>query len=231
MGMALAGFAELKPGTLMPFEHAVWRIVETKYIEEHGDRPCTVVVRPISITADDPRSRDHDLHLGSDKYHLWYIYPDEHYPICAACHEPLPCRERMAEQISGQQAERFERFTMAGVCPACQEPVSSRQKSLTMEDNAVVPGGPPVTFHLRAKCWGSAQRYEKQWVALDPGRRKHKLSCAGHLSEHYDGSWSCTEMAECAGEMAQHKSYERHRPGRTDRSQGGTCWCLAGEVA
>lgn len=230
LGLRLANAPELKRGTIVPFEHAVYRVVETRLEPDDEKLPLRVVLRPIHITRDDPRSRDHDLHLGSPKHHLWYIYPDEHYPICATCHEPLPCREQMAQEISEAAAERFERFTMAGVCPACQEPVSSRQKSLTWEDNAVVPGGPPVTFHLRANCWGSAQRYELQWVAADPNRRTHKLTCFGHLSQHYDGTWSCTKLDECAGEYAQHKSYERHFPGRTERSQGGTCWCLAGEL-
>lgn len=224
LGNALAGFAELKPGMLMPFEHAVYRIIETKYIEEHGDRPCVVVVRPVGVTADDPRSRDHDLSLGAEKYHVWYVYPDGHYPICATCYEPLPCREQMAEKYSAEQAARFERYTIAGVCPACQEPVSQRQKSLTWEDNVVVPGGPPVTFHLRASCWGSAQSYELDWAAADPDRRPLRLTCKGHLSEHYDGTWSCSKLDECAGEMAQHRSYERHYPGHS------TCFCVAGEL-
>jgi hypothetical protein len=217
-------FRNLKPGDIVPYDHAVYRVVETRVREDHPERPNVVTLRPIEVVADDPRSRDHDRHIGTIPYFTWYTYPDLHYPICSTCSEPLPCREQMAVDLSEQAAERFERFTLAGVCPACSEPVSQRQKSMTWEDNAVVPGGPPVTFHLRRACRESARRYEMQWVALDPNRRRHVLTCQGSLTVHYSGERDCTELAECPGSFARHPLVTRHYPGHS------TCYCVAGDL-
>lgn len=201
-------------GDLMPFEHAVYRVIavrDRRTEPGHADdeRPIRVVLRPVEVSEADPaRARDRDLHLGAGaSYVSWQVYPDEHYPICAACHEPLPCREQMAERVAEASAKRFDRYTTAGVCPDCQEPVSQRQKSLTWEDNVVVPGGPPVTFHMRNKCRYSASVYEKRWVAADPERRKALLTCPGHVTNHGDGTYECTQMVECPGPTAAHPSY------------------------
>lgn len=221
---------KLEPGMLVPFEHQVYRVVEVRRRnDDELDRPeylrriYAVVLRPIEITSDDPRARDHDRHRGSRKHQIWYIYPNEHYPICATCHEPTPCRDQMAEKHAARGAEEFSRYTMAGVCPACQEPVTKRQKSMTWEDNAVVPGGPPVTFHMRYTCRGYARSYEQQWIQLDPERRKAVLTCAGSYTGHYDGSMDCTELDACPGRDASHRSGVNHYPGHS------TCYCVGGD--
>lgn len=213
----------LKSGEFVAFDHEVFRVIRVHEKPSDTERPWRVILRPAHINTGDVRDRDHDKAYRATK-HTWFdVYPNEHYPICATCKEPLPCRDQMAEKLSARGAEEFERYTTAGVCPACQEPVSQRQKSMTWEDNAIVPGGPPVTFHMRSACWGYARGYEQQWVKLDPERRKAALTCAGRYTSHHGGSMDCTELGECPGPRAWHGSGESHHPGYS------TCHCVGGD--
>lgn len=203
--------AKLAQGTLVAWEHAVWRVIEVNRQEDTDEYAWAVVLRP-AVLGDDPRARDADQHLGARAGTcVWHTYLDGHYPLCATCHEPLPCRDQMAAKIAAASAARFERYTMAGICPACEEVVTSRQRSHTWPDNAVVPGGPPVTFHLRGKCVGSARNYEDRWYALDPNARRRVMSCAGAITNHNDGTYECSEYPACPGPHAWHASYARCR--------------------
>lgn len=51
--------------------------------------------------------------------------------------------------------------------------------------------------------------YEKRWVAADPNRRRTALSCAGHLTNHNDGTYDCTQLADCPGPEVPHPAYTR----------------------
>jgi hypothetical protein len=96
----------------------------------------------------------------------WYVYPNEHYPVCASCQEPMPCREREAERIATQVMDDLARYETPGVYPSCREPVSSRQKAITFPVNVKIPGGPPVTFHAgRGACQYAATEYQKAFNA------------------------------------------------------------------
>lgn len=208
-----------QPGMLWPFEHEVYRIIEVNAVPEdlwtEGDHatwraaPKMVVVRPARIVGGDVRDRDHDRHfrMGGERAGSLDVYGDEHYPVCAECAEPLPCREQMAERVSAAEAERMARYDTAGVCPACCEVVTNRQASQTWPDNAVVFLGPPVTFHLRGRCLYSAAEYEKQWAKSDPERRRTTLSCKGSVINHNDGTYQCSELTECPGPRARHRGY------------------------
>lgn len=218
---------EPQAGMLWPYEHVVYRIIdvepvpETDWTDEERRRvngylpqyraeyaPKRIIVRPVHINTGDVRDRDHDRHLRIGARSMGLdVYDDEHYPICAQCHEPLPCRDQMAQRVSTEAMAHMSRYEMAGVCPACEEPVTGRQKSQTWPDNAVIPQGPPVTFHLRRQCHYEAVRYEKQWVALDPDRRRTLLSCGGMVTNHNDGTYQCTQLTECPGPTAEHRSY------------------------
>lgn len=171
--------------------------------------PYAVVLRPAHITGDDPRSRDRDVSVaaGGRRPNTWDVYRHEHYAVCARCAEPLPCREQMAERLSAAAAKKLSRYELAGVCPACEEPVTARQRSLTWPENLEVPGGPPVTFHDRSGCRNSAADYEERWVAADPQRRAPTLTCTGHVTNHADGTYNCTEDAACPGPRARHRGY------------------------
>lgn len=211
------------PGSLVALGHAVWRVIEVaevppadwtqderEYVARYHRgmrRPYRVVLRPAGVVGDDPRSRDRDVHLRACGA-SWHVYPDDHYPMCASCAEPLPCREQMASKIAAASVRQMDRYSMPGVCPACEEPVTSRQKSLTLPDNLEIPGGPPVTFHAgRVECRYAAREYEKRWVSADPKRRRTTLSCPGHVINHGDGTYECSELVDCRGPQATHPAY------------------------
>lgn len=200
-------------GDLIPHEHAVWRVVEVRDVPEvDQDRyrcPFVVTLRPATVTGDDPRARDHDIHLGR-RYLGWYVYPDEHYPICAHCHEPTPCRAQMAKEQAEAAGERLDRFSRAGVCAYCGEVIRPRQKSITFGgENLELPGGPPVSFHLRSKpyCINGAITYEKRWVSADPENRPWRLYCPGSVVNHNDGTYECSRRTLCPGPKVRHDNY------------------------
>ena len=215
-------------GALWPHEHRVYRVVQTQEIpEELWDarasqylealapewrrklNPFRMVVRPVETpTTGDPRDRDADLVVGVQPWvSTLAFYPDEHYPICATCYEPLPCREQMAEVVAAGSARRMGRYETPGICPSCAEPVTARQESRTFADNLEVIGGPPVTFHLRRKCRGSAVQYETRWVAEDPDHRRAVWTCTGRVLNHNDGTYECSAGNRCSGPRAGHSAY------------------------
>lgn len=214
-----------EPGARVALAHAVWQVIEVTDIpapewteresdtaDRFGRPPYRIVIRPANLTSGDPRDRDHDVHLRASGAAMWNVYPDEHYPLCASCAEPLPCREQMAAEVSAASVKRMDRYSVEGVCPSCEEPITSRQKSLTFTENVEIPAGSPVTFHAgRAACRQSARDYEKRWVAADPKRRRTTLTCPGHVINHNDGTYECSELVDCRGPQAIHPSYESCR--------------------
>jgi hypothetical protein len=216
-----------EPGMLIAWEHAVWRVfaVETtpedawsaeerrvlkgyKPSAREWAAPAKLTVRPITLTTVGPAATRQDLYLTKPAGWLeWHVYPDEHYPVCAECAEPTPCRDRLGAREAEQGLRRMARYETAGMCPACSEVVTGKQKSTTITENLEVPGGPPVTFHLRGRCRYDAAEYERRWVAADPEQRRTTLSCPGEVTTHNDGTYDCTERANCRGPIAIHPSY------------------------
>lgn len=238
-----ASGAHYKPqpesGDLIAHNHAVWRVIsiETCPEEKRGDHhreqvmmygdsyvPVIVVLRPPQISSDDIHARDHDKHFRVSGACHWQVYPNEHYPICGTCHEPLPCREREGEKLAHQEIQKMGRYETPGICPACEEVVTKRQQSLTFSENLELPGGPPVTFHLRGQCHYKAGEYEKQWVAAEPSRRRVTLTCPGTLTNHSDNTFDCTEMDECPGARARHDSMTICRCPECFARTGGQGW-------
>lgn len=216
---------------MVAYDYAVWRVIsiqrcpEEKWTDRHREEvqvygpnvaPMIAVLRPAGITSHDVRARDHDKHFFCTRLGLWQwqVYPDEHYPVCASCSGPLPCREKEAERVAQAEIAQMGRYEIPGICPACREVVTSRQRSVTFPENLELPGGPPVTFHLRGECFYVAGEYEKRWVAADPGRRRCTLTCRGHVTNHGDGTYDCTALDDCPGPGARHTSYQVcHCPG------------------
>lgn len=209
-------------GQIVALDHTVWRVVDVQPLAaEHwndterlyargGKRmPMAVQLRPIDLCGhpDPVMARSRDRHVGSLRVHTWHGYDDEHYPVCRECAEPMPCRATLARREGEAAIRKLGRYETAGVCPACQEVVTPRQRSLTFSENLEVPGGPPVTIHLRGRCRGEAITYEKRWVAADPQRRRPTLSCPGRVTNHNDGTYDCTEMGDCPSPAAHHRSY------------------------
>lgn len=217
-------------GDLIAVDHGAWRVMEIRpkpadlWTDDEREAvrtsyrpadvtPCNVVIRPARFRGDDPLLRRHDRHLAvrGGQIYTWYVYPDEHYPVCAACGDPTPCRERTAARIAAREMAVMGRYELAGICPACSEVVTARQKSLTYADNLEVPAGPPVTFHQRGRCVGAAVKYERRWVAADPGRRRPSLYCEGNVTNHNDGTYDCTALSECPGPVTAHRGYSTCR--------------------
>lgn len=210
---------------MIAFDHAAWRVISAETrpddLVEDG-RDLAVVVRPVDVVDDDPRARDHDVHCAASSTRTyWHVYPDEHYAVCAACREPMPCRDKMAETEAARAAEEFERYSDPSVCPACTQTVTPRQRSRTFDENVRIPGGPPVTFHVgRWQCLNSAARYEHAWAAADPSSRRLEQSCPGQVTNHADGTyechlWSVTRPGNtdepnpsCPGPSAFHAGYQ-----------------------
>lgn len=149
-----------------------WRVIHTadsKPHPRHG-RLCPVVtIRPLDAGLDMDASRTgEDVHIGLGG--LTWLQLDEHYPVCCRCGELMPCSHIVTERRVSAAMERMESYSAPGVCPACGEAVSSRQRSRTFAENLVVPGGPAVTFHLRRRCAWSAEDYADR-VAEQVGGR------------------------------------------------------------
>lgn len=167
----------LPVGALVPLWHQVWRVMSVRpkpqvdWTEQERQQrdserrlpmllevPHRMVLRPAEQDPDVTAST-HDLHLSVNAKYALECYPGEHYPICARCHEPLPCREKIANDQVAAAMRKIERYSFPGVCPACEKPVTRREWAGTYEINRVVPGGPPVTFHLRKECADELNRF------------------------------------------------------------------------
>lgn len=213
-------------GWLVGHEHQVWQILRVtpwprdKWTEEDRERvaargvkaaPVNVWMRPhgVALPADPVAARVLEKSFSARPYHtLWWVMRDEHYPVCHRCGEPPPCREVWAGAVASRHMKELARFETSGVCPACAEPISKRQKSITFSENLRIPGGPPVTYHRRGRCFWGALTYEKEWVAADPKRRRVQLACPGVVTNHGDGTYECTEGADCRGRDTNHDGYQ-----------------------
>ncbi|MCM3884147.1 hypothetical protein [Frankia sp. R82] len=125
------------------------------------NRPRVVMVRP---------------HLGGKRLHwrwphdFWaqcWALP-EHHAICGSCGEIYPCTEVEAAKQASREMVNVEKLMSIppGACWHCQQPISQRQQSVTFPgDNLLLPGGPPVAFHLRRSggCGDAAAGYETRW--------------------------------------------------------------------
>lgn len=213
-------------GWLVGYEHQVWRVLTVtpwprdKWTDEDRERvaargvkaaPVNVWMRPVDVAvpADPAAARSLEKSFSARPFQTrWWVMRDEHYPVCRRCGEPPPCREVWAGAVAARHMRELARFETAGVCPACSEVISARQKSLTFSENLRIPGGPPVTFHRRGRCFWEAISYEKEWVAADPKRRRVELTCPGWLTNHGDGTFECTQGAACRGGDVGHEVYQ-----------------------
>lgn len=153
-------YSEGKPGELVAYEYKPWRLIsktlDTRRSDGSGYGPPHIyVLRPAGVDPD-VAAHTQDRHLSSTGG-LYAL--NEHYGLCVHCNELLPCRATVLEGVAQRAAERMARYETPGICPACQEPVTHRQKSETFP-NVMVPLGPPVTFHAgRQNCRYSMDQY------------------------------------------------------------------------
>lgn len=166
-----------EPGTLLAIDHAVWKVAEVGEPDQHewtdvdhtawmqhNRRPFVVTAYPVDQEHNrwKIRGRARQMANGRLSGSQFYAYPDEHYPVCASCSEPLPCRETERRRLAEQELRQAEAWQRPGVCPACGQPVTTKQDSMTFP-NVKVPGGPLLTFHIgRQACRSAARDYAKQ---------------------------------------------------------------------
>lgn len=186
------------------------------YLPTYRDqyRPYRITLRRLHGPAHgrENSAQDVTFRVGTDAY--FAIYPNGRVPLCSCCGHPFPCLEADQQEWAANEMAKAERemSLMPGCCPACGEPVTSRQRSITF-------GGPNVrnplaegpTFHLRSKCRYSAAQYEEAWVNDEPGRVRSLLTlrCEGIVIVHGDGTAECfgADGSECPSVYARHRRH------------------------
>lgn len=219
-------------GTIVAFDRRAW---EVRHISDADPEPYEADrlvsyapawrdrMRPYRVTLrrihGAPHERENSvqdvgLRVGTSAYAPLPTYPNGRVPLCSCCSHPWPCLEadQQAQAEKEIRAAEREMSLLPGCCPACQEPVTSRQRSITF-------GGPNVrnplaegpTFHLRRACRGGAARYEELWVNDEPGRARSllTLACAGTIIVHHDGAAECfgADESDCPTVYAKHRGY------------------------
>jgi hypothetical protein len=185
---------DLKVGAFFAYEWEPWRVLHRKVLDQnrwpkdwaldeatikyYDGRVVALLCRPAKAID----SSGNKSFVVAPRMYVRQL--PEHYSLCNKCGELQPCRELVFAAQAEVAMQELEKYQDEGVCPACREPVSRRQKSLTFPDNIYVPAGPPLTFHInRWRCLPAARAYEQAWVARDPGRRRATLPDAD------DGGW------------------------------------------
>lgn len=220
-------------GDLVAYDYRAWEVMHVRVEDfeaedeermRHYRRPeDRDKMRPYSVTLrrihGAPHERENSrqeigLRIRAFTYDGFDRYENGRVPLCSCHGEPWPCAESDQQRQAAKELAKAERELdrMPGCCPACDEPVTSRQKSITF-------GGPNVrnplaegpTYHLRRKCRSAAAAYEDAWVADEPGRSRSLLTlrCDGTVIVHHDGTAECFGAADsdCPSVYAQHRRY------------------------
>lgn len=211
-------------GQLIALDRKPWRVLTVEDVpadewsDEHRDRwlddnmPDPWHYRPFEVVVEDAFGQRGRLTVGPRHFASWHVLP-EHYAVCVSCGELAPCLHHTSMLAAQRVMKRVEHDMqiLPGCCPACQEPITSRQESVTFPgENLLVPlGYPDPTFHLRRACRSGAERYEEMWVAVDPTRPRSLLTlrCTGGIVVHHDGSAECHGAEDCPSVYAHHRHY------------------------
>lgn len=245
-------------GDLVAYDYRAWEVTHVGVRDFEADdqdrvrgyrpqyrdemRPYSVSLRRIHGA---PHERENSrqeigLRIRAFAYGGFDRYENDRVPLCSCHGHPWPCldADQQAQAEKETKAAEKELLLMPGCCPACEEPVTSRQQSITF-------GGPNVrnplaegpTFHLRRKCHHGAAQYEDLWIAAEPGRRRSllTLACEGSVVVHGDGSGECfgANGSDCPSIFARHRSYsacylQSHGCGRECSQAGHPGTRLAG---
>lgn len=182
-------------GMLLAYQHQVLRIVAVRTVpdvdwtdeerrkvaafaqpQRAEPGPVILVTRPVeqrTDAADGDEGERHFRYLSSLHGPL-AVFDDEHYPVCAACGQPMPCQETLAAREAQRALTVAERYSDPARCPCCGDWFGPRQHTRTFETNGYLPAGPPVTFHTgRRACRDAAESYAAQLtttarIAVDP---------------------------------------------------------------
>jgi hypothetical protein len=141
--------------------------------------------------------------------HAWFRLPDP-YMTCSCHGHPWPCQDYDRAVLAAHQLKQMDKLlatTQPGVCAACFEPITTRQRSLTFpEESRFVPGAPGPTFHAgRGDCWRAAENYEREGRLADNPGIVRLASCPGIRFIHEQLGMpagkriDCTAGPECTG--------------------------------
>ena len=225
---SLSNGRPLAAGDIFALDHRAWRVTELRRhplpADAGPDAGPSYEVRCVPLTVGAPDGESHSMivHTVMPAPRLGRLNPDptakprwpsfwilaEHYDVCGRCGEPSPCRELTDEKRTTSAVEEFTRYTNPDLCPACSEPITLRQKSRTLP-NIISPLGGLVTFHLRARCFNTAEDYEQRALAAG-AITALVFSCSGTMTEHVDRSYECTNPF-CPSPRARHRGYEACR--------------------
>lgn len=190
-----------EPGELLVWQWAVWRVVDVK---ERGDDRLALYLRREAGPRHPWERREGVVHVAMLERGPFQIV--EVYPVCSCHGHPWPCKQMVMDRQIEAEARALEvRLGRAvpGVCAACGEPVSSRQRHVVFPgENLLVPGGPPATFHLRDACRRRAEGYEEKRLTADP---------------------TVTRLCTCPGVAFEHRGVDGEKRGPLDCSAGPAC--------
>lgn len=186
VGTAPVTTSNLREGQLVAWAHRVWRVVSVEQLDEdkrEEEGRGMNVRRPWRVVLANPSSVNRDeVALGVGQYpsRIHMFTEEEHYPVCAGCGGAWPCRELHLRDQAQRAAARARRYELAGVCPACEEPVTPRQLRQTWPVNLYHwDRDQPVTFHLRLRCQAEAIKYDREIRAA---------GLPGQLGYHEEGN-------------------------------------------
>lgn len=219
-------------GEVVAYARAAWEVQhievddptqpEQEYLDRYPEpsrdalMPFRVTLRRLHGPAHEKENSARDIgrRFPAGHYKGLPRYKDGRVPLCSCHGHPWPCLEadQQAEAAQAAKAAEHEMQLLPGCCPACQEPVTHRQQSITFTGpylrNPLAPTDP--TFHLRRSCYSAAARYEEQWVAANPAVHRRSLltlTCKGHIVVHGDGTAECHGDPDCPSVHASHRAY------------------------
>lgn len=204
--LMVCGATETEPGS----PRRIVSVVES----ERGGRAAWIVEH----TALDAEPTTSDRTTIGFWHDIGWPRRPEHFPVCARCRELMPCQHAVIDRIATHSAEEMERFSDPSVCPACREPITLRQKTITFDRN--LHGFGTVTFHLRKKCAGAARVYDRD-VHREDG--DFQLICPGAFRSGVDENGQpvayCTEL-HCRGTERHHLRGAYHIAGYISHPDG-----------
>jgi hypothetical protein len=221
----------LEPGDVVGIRYGAWRVVEVRiradvdltdedrehmlrfkpeFREQH--RPYAVVLT--HVAGPNLMSRRGRIHLEGSRRD-WMLLGERH-AVCSCHGHPWPCQDADRDRVAAMQAAALEQKlakAIPGVCPACGQPITTRQRSVLYPgENLDVPGGPEPCYHTRGACWSDAVAYELRWIAADP-RRERILTwpnCPGMSIVHADGTDECHAMAGAPAPSPDCRGHQTH---------------------
>ena len=208
-------------GEVVAYDYRAWEITSARTADREHDEPTwgtppyTVTLRRLYGAATDYENsaRDIGLRIRAGAHNALPSYRDGRVPLCSCHGHPWPCLDADQAREAAEAISRAERelALLPGCCPACQEVVTHRQRSITFPGpyvhNPLAAENP--RFHLRGKCWRLAAAYEEAWVAANPAtatRSLLTLRCEGTLVVHELGRGECFGAdSECPSLFAKHR--------------------------